>query len=349
MENRYNNLQVGQIYKSYRQVCEALGEKVVTSNSKKAQLKEWERHFSYHKDGNKFIIDEIFETPLPKMENNKNLAEYIPYLELLLMKLLQQEDRNTLTISTSELASRLSVIHSDFKEYFNKRQKLSEILNVNIDRINEFFSSTNDSFKGAVNTTINRLKSRQAILYEQRWMVMKYGYNVEFDKYTNLYEFATDDEKEKVLNARYVVLELMGGNMNKLRASGEILHYYRMVDKMLEEDYGIKRAYKVHVITINQSIIENEYIKQLKNIYGDDSGELREIAKELFANRNISKALNRQELAEQSKLEHGYNSLNAKESSRVEFGYIKDMNLLNDALILKGVNKTCVSLQKVGQ
>lgn len=66
MENKYNNLKVGQIYKSYRQVCEALCEDVRGGSSKMAQIKEWNCYFKYEKDGNKFIIKEIYTVPLKK-------------------------------------------------------------------------------------------------------------------------------------------------------------------------------------------------------------------------------------------------------------------------------------------
>ena len=64
-----SNLEIGMILKSYKHLCEVLEENVKTSNSKKAQLKEWERYFEYHKDGNKFIIDSIFNVEKEKIDN----------------------------------------------------------------------------------------------------------------------------------------------------------------------------------------------------------------------------------------------------------------------------------------
>lgn len=62
------NLCVGQVVKNYRVLCEILGQEPKTSNSKKAQFKEWECYFRYHKEGQKIIIDEIYNSPLNKKD-----------------------------------------------------------------------------------------------------------------------------------------------------------------------------------------------------------------------------------------------------------------------------------------
>ena len=66
------NLKVGQVIKNYKVLCELLGQEIKTSNSKKSQLKEWERYFRYHKEGQKIIIDEIFKIPLSIEDGRTN-------------------------------------------------------------------------------------------------------------------------------------------------------------------------------------------------------------------------------------------------------------------------------------
>lgn len=53
------------IVKNYKVMCELLGEQVTTGNAKKAQLKEWERYFSFERQGQKFLIGEIYDIPYP--------------------------------------------------------------------------------------------------------------------------------------------------------------------------------------------------------------------------------------------------------------------------------------------
>jgi len=65
-----SKLYIGLIIKNYKELCAILGIPVKAStNSKQAQYKEMDRFFKYHKEGNKFIIDEIYDTPLDKIDN----------------------------------------------------------------------------------------------------------------------------------------------------------------------------------------------------------------------------------------------------------------------------------------
>ena len=67
-------LEVGMKVKNYKVLCELLNEQVLNGNSKIAQLKQWEQYFTWHKEGNAFIIDEIKScTELP---TNNDISTY---------------------------------------------------------------------------------------------------------------------------------------------------------------------------------------------------------------------------------------------------------------------------------
>lgn len=66
------NLNEGQVIKNYKELCLLLNQEIKTSNSKKAQIKEWERYFKFHKEGQKIIIDEIYENILDINDGRKN-------------------------------------------------------------------------------------------------------------------------------------------------------------------------------------------------------------------------------------------------------------------------------------
>jgi len=83
--------------KNYKELCAILKIKVMAGDSKKAQIKELERYLRYHKEGNKFIIDEIYDEILPKIDHRKdgnNVTEYTKYIENLILDLLVQEGNN---------------------------------------------------------------------------------------------------------------------------------------------------------------------------------------------------------------------------------------------------------------
>ena len=68
-------LEVGE-YKNYKAICEAMGWKPVGGDTKVKHLKELESICKYHKDGYKFIIEEIYEAPLPIVDNRKEYLKF---------------------------------------------------------------------------------------------------------------------------------------------------------------------------------------------------------------------------------------------------------------------------------
>ena len=62
---KIENLKEGMVIKNYKELCRYLEWNTTTGNAKKSQLKDLERYCKYHKEGQKIVVDEVFETPLP--------------------------------------------------------------------------------------------------------------------------------------------------------------------------------------------------------------------------------------------------------------------------------------------
>lgn len=69
--DKIKELYVGQEFKNYKVLCKYLGEDIKTGSSKKSQVKEWNRYFSFIKEGQKIIITKIYDTPKNKIDNRK--------------------------------------------------------------------------------------------------------------------------------------------------------------------------------------------------------------------------------------------------------------------------------------
>lgn len=79
---KLDNLEAGMRVPNYRRLCDLLEEPIKDGNSKNAQLKEWERFFSYEKQGNAFLITEIFETVKPTSDGRMAYAQFLEPLLL---------------------------------------------------------------------------------------------------------------------------------------------------------------------------------------------------------------------------------------------------------------------------
>lgn len=91
------NLKPGDIISDYKELCTLVQEEIKGGDSKKAQLKEFERYFQYEKHGRKFLILDVYDTPLPKNDKRKdgNRKIYVTYIESILLMYLYRLDNST--------------------------------------------------------------------------------------------------------------------------------------------------------------------------------------------------------------------------------------------------------------
>lgn len=68
---KVKDLQEGMEFKSYRELCNYLEEPILSSNSKKSQLKEWNQYFHFYQPEktNKYIIEHINQSKKTKQDN----------------------------------------------------------------------------------------------------------------------------------------------------------------------------------------------------------------------------------------------------------------------------------------
>jgi len=65
--NHVQKLELGQEVNNYKQLCALLNQPVLPGgDQKKVQIKDFRRYFQFEKSGYKFIITDIFDTPLAK-------------------------------------------------------------------------------------------------------------------------------------------------------------------------------------------------------------------------------------------------------------------------------------------
>ena len=104
MELYTSKLNANQTFKNYKALCECLNEPVKNGCAKKAQLKEWERYFSFEKNGQKITITEIFDTPKGKVDNRINNGGYNtkniqPMMDYIMSTLTNEHLNEYMTIS----------------------------------------------------------------------------------------------------------------------------------------------------------------------------------------------------------------------------------------------------------
>lgn len=265
-----SNLEVGQIHKSYKALCQFLGENTKTSNSKKAQLKEWERHFLYEKDGNKFVIKEIYNEPLTKIDNRKggnNKLKHADNMDSTLIHILNNQPDGTLFLTINRLLLEMDMINYNFTFGNRYRKKVSKYLNVHEAYVEEFFNTSKQTFKSNIESMLNRLENK-AMIFSYKVRMLCVGVpNNETDEMGNIklnYEVITDEydnEEIKVSTDSTAIIDY------RIATDDEIKHIQTVEDEVMtdlecnsKQEVVVKKLWNSFIQTVNKRLFESHNI-----------------------------------------------------------------------------------------
>lgn len=119
-----------QTFSSYKDMCTKLGLPVLDGHSKTAQLEQLSRYFKWERQGNKYIVTEVYNTPQKYNERrgkNRSLTEY-QYLfnTVLLYQLVfgerDEENHNCVSFTKTELRQNLFKLIN--RDYYNIRKDI---------------------------------------------------------------------------------------------------------------------------------------------------------------------------------------------------------------------------------
>lgn len=353
------NLSVGQEIKNYKMLCEILEEKVKGGDSKKAQLKEFERYCKYHKDKNKFIIDEIYKEPLPKKTTD---IEYIKIIELLILdKLAQSGNEGKIYLSKNKLLLALKMISKNytFCKYGYRVNKLSQYIDINQNTIEEFYESADGTLKGNINKALNNLKNRSLIFWNIKTTIgflnteniNEFEKEIKIDKnYEEVINYklkdpqylphreATEEEEKYIIRVeRDVLLQLHCDSKQDLIIRGLYNEFRKRVGKIILEERNITTYYESYNILFNTDQIMQGYISFLEFLLKDtERNKQYNLLNTGVAKRLLHNAINRNKNANK-KLNEEECNIHNKETfeRRISEAYIDENNKLIEILINK--------------
>lgn len=357
-----SKLEVGNVFKNYKELCEAVNETTRTGKSKQLQLKDWERYFTYDRDKYKFIITKIYNTPIAKEDGrklSKNTVPYMDELEMLILDLLAQSDNGgAISLSKNKLLHSLKIINDNYKFYNRKRLKLSEITNINISNIDEFYTTTSDSFKSQLETALRRLANQSLIFWSYSVTVchaipeVEYTENgeVKMKKKTIIndngdYEVelqvsevkgkldfreATNKEIKIILGIERDLLDQYKCNsISDLFKKGKIREFYNKINDILFERLNILYYYNSYKIIFNSDNVKKKLSDLVLN---ETRKELTQTELNIKVRDRIEQNANDRHSKATFQLALGDN-LQGKELMRSKDDYIDNTKQLNDMLI----------------
>ncbi len=272
-------LKVGQVFKNYKAICEWLNvepAKKGATNTRNSHIKEFERYCKFHKEGQNFIIDEVYDIPLKKQDgrinnkNNKRNSIYGNLFDILLIDTLL----NTIFITDYEdkiyLTSRVLFTNEKFLDMFNgevwsyiykydnnKLIKMFETHGIGI--INCYFENLNTILKNMFVRGLKNLQKHNIISFKHCYLI---DIN---DIDTKMLRFYNDDKK--IIRLKEIennILADMGKTKysitkNKMLNNQFNKKVYDIINAEQLFGVNIKRYFTSYEITVKDDSYFNDY------------------------------------------------------------------------------------------
>lgn len=247
-------------YKNYKELCVAMEWKPTNGKGKGFQLKDLERFCTYHTQGHKYIIDEVFQQPLVKQENKRNniYAEDLDRLILHMCAVSDADEYKCIELSKNALLTSLCLVNANYRVGRNNINKFSQYMKIPIETIFDFYNSSSKKLVDILEGGLNRLKGRSLI----DW------YHITTVCINNSYRKATDQELELIKEAEQEVLkELKLDSKQEVFLKGKWSEFQNTVNRLLFKAKGMDYYFTCYRIITTKAFREMiDVEKQLSEV-----------------------------------------------------------------------------------
>lgn len=257
-----NNLQEEQTIKNYKELCNILDIKVTTGCSKKSQLNELSTYCNYIKEGNKFMIKEIYKNPVITINDLSKRSKYIKPLANIIVEYLYNNPDDVKQVPISKLFVMLGITNSNYNSANYYRKELSQLYEIRLASIYYFYGNTRIEFKNIIERCLNNLKNRRVMNWYKVVMVKDKEENKLYKADRETEQFIIDTEKETLkylqCNNMYELIK----DKSKLKEFNKIVFQETGIDYFYAYDLVIGEK----ALKIEYESIQNEKIKLNKLI-----------------------------------------------------------------------------------
>ena len=268
--NIQNKIGIGEIL-SYKEICEITNQPRYSGNQKKAQLKEFLRYMDIEKENRKYIIKDIYDTPLPpelKLPANSIYSRHIKII--LLSYLLRHDLNNPVYISSQKLYVALGMVNQNYIAMQNQKTILRNELRVKCNfsdiedkslnfYIKHFYDRCRSKFSSIIRSSFESLKKQNYIDYCRAYHLYKRTLDIN-NEVIDIYDgsYSTDEETADIMEIEREVMDDFGYTYESEIWFGSTKAYFAEVTKRVQEIYPeIHSIYRAHkIICTKQNVIK---------------------------------------------------------------------------------------------
>lgn len=233
-----------QVFPNYKALCEYVGQPVLSGNSKKAQIKQWQRYFDFSRNGQKIKIEKIYINLKSKVDNRKFNGK--PTYSKLIEDIFINYYKNICGVDSKDIYLTLNQIvlmcgmANKIYGYKNIYQKLKK---QNFDSFNiiDFIFRTKSKFNSIVHSALNSMKKRDIVDFKKVLIVSKDG----------VHKLADEDEIRCIESVEKCVLNSMNENsVSDIVLAGKYNGYCKRVKKEVLSKINADYFYRGYSIRI---------------------------------------------------------------------------------------------------
>lgn len=329
-----SNLQKGTVAKNYKDMCTLLGCEPCkgNGNDRVYQIKNWQRYFNFKKSGYKFIVTEIYDTPLsPTDARRTKEGKYNKYIELLLLRYLSACDDNMLEITKRGLYKVLGMVNQNYDKltYDNCVEVIQSDIGHKISKfnINHFHQRVESKFFKILYNTLDSMVKRNLISYRKKIIITSdNGYNLENDgsigSITALpyQEGIIEDTEQSVLD------EWGYSNISQISLRYKNKEFYEEVNKRLNDEYEWSGYYThVSICMLDHTDAQRLLAKDIRELSPS-------VQREQF-NKLLINEVNSQSNSKYEKYQNGDVCDNSIKGFRYDESYLETQKELADYLL----------------
>lgn len=254
-----SQLEVGEVFKNYKHLCETLRLPIKTGKAKQIQLKNLERFLQYEKQGHKIVVTEVYEEPLPKVENRgKNLVTdrytrpsffvegselqntILLYLMANHFTAIKEEEEYTAIVPCDDLYCEtglctkwLSYLNRN-REYmsgFDEKYKYSSYYNIATDTVYK-------TMRGYTITALNQLQKKGRLRFNYWYSWVEHKYDEEHNVVGVIYHTCTDSDVAFIDKQIQLGIEWWNSNNPDTQILNISQLYIKLNNKQLKEVYN---------------------------------------------------------------------------------------------------------------
>lgn len=247
----------GLVVKNYSEMCKLVGEEICTGNAKKAQINNWKRYFDFYKEGQKFIVTDVYDVPYSSDDARKRREGlYVKYIELLLIEYLSKCTDFQTDISKKALYGILGMTNSNYANFKNKRdyKRLKEKIQLNSScvvsdlSIDHFYQRSDQKLNSILMAALKSMKDRFLIDYRNINTIAVKTPDGEIVTWQ-----ATDTEDKKILALKEETLEEMNcRTFSDIIIKGKVDKFFSLLNEKGKKIYGWDYFYsQLHIIKVD--------------------------------------------------------------------------------------------------